>query len=210
MHCGKKTDNIPGYSSSGQEETMDKKLFDKLLSAKNADEIKVLFIEYRIPQKDRKKYPDLHSNCTISQEEIKALKSKGIITGENSISPDVSANTELSSLEKLLYAVIWKNGELSKIQHIISGICGIQSGGLVFNQFGKHLNNRNEPMIDQHVLRSFIYYRTGKKIKDIKDSHIVEYSVEYRDWINSHEVLKNNMDLVDELLFSIGKMLKKE
>jgi hypothetical protein len=200
--------NIPVYNSSGQEETMDKKIFDKLLAAKNSDEISVLFTEYRIPKKDKNKYPDLH--FTISQTEIGTLKSKGIITGKNTLAPDVSANTELSSLEKLLYAVIWKNGDLAKIQHIISGICGDPSGGLVFNQFGKHLNNRNEPIIDQHVLRAFIYHQTGEKIKDIKDKHILKYSTEYRNWINSNEVLRNNMDMVDGLLFSIGKKLKKE
>jgi hypothetical protein len=52
----------------------------------------------------------------------------------------------------------WKNNDLKKLKHIIEGIKDeneYKKTGIVFYQFGKHLRNIGEPIIDQHVLRAF-------------------------------------------------------
>ena len=80
---------------------------------------------------------------------------------------------------KLLYSIIWKNGDLLKVKHIIQGILESEienvdnndkefvekQDSLVFYQFGKYLTKKNnEPIIDQHVVRAFAVSRNGRKI----------------------------------------------
>ena len=61
--------------------------------------------------------------------------------------------------EKLLYAALWKNGDLLKITHIIRGIQGddtAESSAMTFYYFGKFLANpAKSPIIDQHVIRAY-------------------------------------------------------
>jgi len=180
--------------------------FNDLIKSENKEALEKLFDKHNIKRKDKNTYPDLEIN--ISLEEIKILKEKSIITNENDLNTSLAKNTDLTPLEKLLYAVIWKNGDLIKIKHIISGIYGKSTTGKVFNQFGRHLRNKDEPIIDQHVLRAYIYYISDEIIKDINNKHFDQYANSYKEWINQNKVLKMNMNLTDELLFGVGRMLK--
>ena len=183
-----------------------KKFFYDLNSANKIDEISNLFKKYDIERKDKRLYPHIEFNITA--EEIDKLKRKEIITKENYFSLDINKNNDLTTLEKLLYSIIWKQGDLKKERHIISGIYGITTDRKVFNQFGKYLNNKDEPMIDQHVIRSFIFYKTGKIIKFINEKHYVLYSDQYIEWINDNELFRKNKTLIDELMFCFGKKIK--
>lgn len=180
--------------------------FNELNSSNNIDEISKLFKKYDIKRKDSQLYPNIEFNITVV--EIDELKRKGIITEENYFSLDINKNNDLTALEKLLYSIIWKQRDLKKERHIISGIYGINTDRKVFNQFGKHLNNKDEPIIDQHVIRSFILYKTGEIIKDIKDKHYDLYSDQYIKWLNDNNFFRNNKTLIDELMFCLGKKIK--
>ena len=83
----------------------------------------------------------------------------GSINDEN----DIVIRSDANPLEKLLYAIVWKNGDLLKLRHVIHGIVDSDVGrkgknGVVFYQFGKHLSKLGKPIIDQHVLRAFAVY----------------------------------------------------
>ena len=179
--------------------------FKKLCSMKDIAEIDSLYKEYHIPRKDKKAYPDIEFSITAN--EIDELKQKGFITEENIVSSDIS-NKELTAFEKLLYSVLWKNGDLKKEKHIICGIYGIDTGGIVFNQFGKYLENKDAPIIDQHVIRAFILYKKNCIIKNIKKEHYSEYFEPYVDWLNNNDLFKNNKNKIDDIMFCLGKKIK--
>jgi len=187
------------------QENVEKILNDLVLSKSNED-VKNIFIKYNISRKDKNKYPDINFN--ISAEEISKLIKDSKITSDYKINTLLSNNDDLTTLEKLFYSMLWKQGDLIKIHNIISGICGEKTNSIVFNQFGKHLANKNEPIIDQHVLRAYVFYKDKTIIKEIKEEHKKKYSEDYILWI------KNNfssieLNIIDELLFIIGKEIKK-
>jgi hypothetical protein len=66
---------------------------------------------------------------------------------------------DLPPLTKLLYAVLWKNGDLAKVKHVVKGILDKRDesdNSIIFYQFGRHLSEKkSEPIVDQHVLRAF-------------------------------------------------------
>lgn len=67
---------------------------------------------------DRKDYPELR--LFISTEEIKALKASGVLTQNGRLNADLSA-TNMSPLEKLLYVIAWKNGDLTRVTGLRQG-----------------------------------------------------------------------------------------
>jgi hypothetical protein len=180
--------------------------FVDLVSAKNENEIICLFKKYNLNRMEKNKYPDL--GFSINSDEIQILKNNGIIDSENNLNVSLAKNEDLTTMEKLFYAIIWKNGDLVKVKHIISGICGEKSTGKVFNQFGRHLSDKNELIIDQHVLRAYICYKNKIIIKDIKDKHYDSYLSDYKKWIENNMLFKSNKSLIDEILFAIGKEMK--
>ena len=143
---------------------------------------------------DEKKYPNL--GYTISNDDIKELKKEGKLDNKGFFSENIS-ELKLTSLEKILYSIIWKNGDIRKEYHIVDGIDSIgnnqyednRSNGLVFYQFGRHLAEPKEPIIDQHVLRAFAIFRCEsdeiQKIREkgtTKKSDIGMINV-YKNWL---------------------------
>jgi len=183
-----------------------KQFFNELNSSKSVDEINNLFSKYKLKRKDKNHYPDIKFNISI--DEIEILKKDGIITKENLFNPNLSKNINLTALEKILYSIIWKQGDLKKEKHIISGICGINTEGRIFNQFGRYLSSKDDLIIDQHVLRSFIFYKTEKIIKKIENMCFKLNSDDYIDWIKKNDLFFNNKDLIDEIMFEFGKKIK--
>jgi hypothetical protein len=65
-------------------------------------------------------------------------------------------NFSKDPLTKLLAAVLWKNGDIHKVQHLIDGITGREGDrtpySLVFKQYGASLADHHQPIVDQHVL----------------------------------------------------------
>jgi hypothetical protein len=199
-----------------------KEIFEKINEAKTINDLKGIE-EYESLSKykmDYKNYPRIE--FAITEKEINSLFPRNNLD-ELTIIPE-------TPLEKLLYAVIWKNGDLKKIKHIVHGIKNNSTEdeeketGIVFNQFGKYLANRSsQPIIDQHVLRAFNYWthidnsEKAEKITTINKKHLNLIN-DYKNWIKG--LIANNdlnkMDnseslyLVDRILFALGKKIKNE
>lgn len=194
-------------------------VFDKIKNAKTLDEIQKIpkeFKELKDPKNkfDESKYPKI--NFTITKEEIASLK-------------EIDEKYVLQSNDpvlKLLYAMVWKQGDLKKINRIIEGIKNEESNignSVVFYQFGKYLANPSaEPIIDQHVIRAFSVYETDKsdektinklrkkKTLTSKDSTSIS---NYKEWLEKHirkdpKEQKECLYYIDKILFSTGKAIK--
>lgn len=170
-------------------------------------------------------YPKI--DFSISKKEIEGLKSANILEEDHYFSKDISSRIK-DPLTKLLFATVWKNGDLQKIKHIIQGIVdqgsekSEQESALVFYQFGKHLTKQpGEPIVDQHVIRAFAVYNCKEgqdptsilKISTLNKNHI-EHIVEYKKWLISDKIqgeLKSDPDYcyeIDKVLFTLGKAIK--
>jgi hypothetical protein len=198
-----------------------KSIFKELENAKTVEkleEIKTKF-EANIADKfktDGKKYPRI--NFQILPKEISILNE----INENAVLEQSQMTTPL---EKLMYAVLWKQGDLPKLKHIIDGINFSETDnsnepeiGLVFHQFGRFLADKKEPIIDQHVLRAFGIFNTEDKAKqdEFKKLELIEKKKHsdlisaYKEWLNKHE-FRNDPDkmfLIDRLLMSVGRAIK--
>jgi hypothetical protein len=173
---------------------------------------------------DRSKYPELQLELTA--KDISSLMADKLDEGLR-LHPDLSARLE-TPLEKLLYALAWKNGDLQKVAHIIKGAADVRSTALtngpgqVFRQFGRHLADRSESIVDQHVLRAFeLYEQTTtpnaakvkairKKINWDKDVACIE---RYKLWLNEHFRERQDSEPgfvvnIDMVLFALGRAIK--
>jgi hypothetical protein len=193
--------------------------FKRLEAAKSIEEIDRIVVDLRINKKyhfDVKKYPSLEFK--ITNEEINELKEKGIITQDHSLS-NISETED--PFIRLLYAVLWKNGDLLKIKHVINGILSedkdVNENALVFFQLGKYLADDSEPIIDQHIVRAFGVYKatTIKEKKEflnmsqVSNKHI-KLIIEYKEWLKSltGKLNENAYFHVDKVLFAVGKSIK--
>ncbi len=195
-------------------------VFKKIEEANNVEDVRSILLDFEKYKMSDVAYPQIEFK--IEKEEIDALKKNGIITDENQLAP----NFEGDALSKLLYAVLWKNGDLIKIKHIINGIVSEENedykeSGIVFYQFGKYLTKKGNPIIDQHTLRAFGIYKADgnpveierlRKLSIItkKENSIIEG---YKRWLKTDlkETLRIDKDYsyyVDKVLFAVGKSLK--
>jgi len=142
--------------------------FTEILMADNVSALKKILTTQPTLNKwqmDRSKYPELQFKLTA--EDIRSLKADKV-DEDLRLHADLSANLK-TPLEKLLYALAWKNGDLQKVGHIIKGAIDVgatsltNGPGQVFRQFGRHLADAAESIVDQHVLRAFELYELYKK-----------------------------------------------
>jgi hypothetical protein len=176
---------------------------------------------------DNDTYPKI--DFSISENEIQDLKDNGYLNNDLTFSNSISTKIT-DPLTKLLYSIVWKNGDLKKEKHIIQGILDVNEddkekhSSLVFYQFGKYLTkNSFQPIIDQHVIRAFrIYKETNldkidsiRKVKVLKKEH-KEYINDYKSWLVMDELkpeLKrqhNYTDYIDKILFAAGKSVRAD
>lgn len=174
-------------------------------------------------------YPRIH--FSISAEEIEQLVAARILVEDEDKSPGLNQglSTKLTDpLAKLLYAALWKNGDLKKIKHIAKGIRenqsakGLPDEALVFYQFGRYLTKTpGQPIIDQHVIRAFGVSRSEgdleieqhRRLNALNKSH-QGLIVAYLDWISSDALqpelrgLEDYVYGVDQVLFALGRAIK--
>ena len=173
---------------------------------------------------DRSKYPELQLELTA--KDISSLLADKV-DEDLRLHADLSARLE-TPLEKLLYALAWKNGDLQKVAHIIKGAADVRptsltnGPGQVFRQFGRHLADRSESIVDQHVLRAFELYEQmntsnpvkveaiRKKINWDKDVACIE---RYKLWLNEHFNERQISEpeyvvTIDMVLFALGRAVK--
>jgi len=143
---------------------MEKRVKNTFTKIKEAKSIECLTnIEESFDNKfriDQDKFPQLA--LSITREDIQSLiKNKIIDKDDFSFIKHEDIMLKLTTpLEKLFYAMAWKQNNLSKLKHIIKGFDDAIKGNsfdetrnsFVFYQFGRHLTNiKEEPIIDQHI-----------------------------------------------------------
>ena len=203
-------------------------IFKLIKESKTISELDNIADKLKIPEKNRmriEKYPKIEFE--IKTNEIQSLIDKGIIDDDLNFEPNIT-NKITDPLTKLLYATSWKNGDLTKIKHIIKGILeskkdnNNQDDALVFYQFGKYLTKTpGQPIIDQHVIRAFAIYlsenheNVGKlrKMGTLDKKHKLLIA-EYKKWLSSDNLtkeLRSQTDYsyyIDKLLYATGKTIK--
>lgn len=204
-------------------------VFKLIKDAKSREDIEKILDKMKVPNKNRMKsedYPQI--KFSIAKSEIDLLVNEGKIEPET-----LTLNNDLSSklddpLSKLLYSIVWKNGDFKKIKHIVKGVKEVgennenQNDALVFYQFGKYLTkNPGEPIIDQHVIRAFAVYKSKddseleslKKLDVLKKKH-KQLINDYINWLKGDELsveIKAIPDYaygIDKILFATGKSIK--
>lgn len=199
-------------------------VFNTLLNSKSVEDVDKIPDQAGIPEKyfmNLSKYPP--GTFGIQKKDIIELKRKGFIDDNNQLN-DLSQSDVFA---KLLYSLIWKNGDLQKISHIIEGIMGddkdVKEKGIVFYQFGRHLaNSCEEPIVDQHVIRAFGIYKAKANKTEInrllklsiitmKENDLID---QYKHFLKEelNPDLRKNINYVyhvDRVLFATGKMLKQ-
>lgn len=206
-------------------------VFADILRAHSVDELSAIVSErpeLHVNRLDRQDYPELR--LSISSDEIATLMAEGLLTDGGEFHPRIS-DRALSPLEKLLYSIVWKNGDLSKVTHIVEGVRGVHAEtvrkngpGQVFHQFGRHLADKREPIIDQHVLRGFLFWRADrnneKKMNAIRRIALLNNQAsginDYKGWLKTERFdpqLKESADYlmhIDSTLFALGKTIKQD
>lgn len=196
------------------------KVFKAIEDAKRVEDLQEIRPEFlRKYFLSTSKYPDIP--FTLSKKEINDLG--GL---EFTLSQKILEN-ELSSLERLLLSMLWKNGDFGKEKHILEGILEAtdfrkKETGLVFYQFGRRLENpKKEPIIDQHILRAFRFQFNPSKMEVdqiIKKEELTKKDVEdilaYKIWVNEQadKINEENHIIlfeIDKILFAIGRFLKR-
>lgn len=184
------------------------------------------------------KFPRIQFSLSI--EEVEEMQRGGILDHEFRLTKEIfhqitksqngsSNGIKHSPLEKLLYSVLWKQGDLGKERHIIEGICKkeITDEGIVFNYFGKHLNNKIEPIIDQHVIRAFRMKSIKPSDTSVRKIRMKDFSISKKGVKAKHELINDYLDWhkklrdtypekiradftyhLDLLLFGLGKYIK--
>lgn len=137
--------------------TIKQKVIESCNDLENLMKVKLDFIDEKHLFKV-KKYPQI--GFKISKREAEEINAKSI-----SLLDEVQKEDH-SPLEKLMLAILWKNGDLEKEKHIIESILEStgfkdKTSGHIFYQFGKHLSDpENQSIIDQHILRAFLFGNT--------------------------------------------------
>ena len=194
-------------------------IFAKVKNAKSIEDIKN--IRKIDSEFDFKKYPPI--KYTISKEDINKLIDMGIICRHSGelITKDGKLSEKINDpLTKLLYAMVWKQGDLIKFKHIINGIRFTeeditQENAEIFFQFGKSLANpQKEPIVDKNILGAYkAFYEASKNTNKPLSKKKIEIISSYKDWLkdNLTQELKQDSDhlyYIDKLLFVIGKEIK--
>lgn len=197
-------------------------IFDEIESATSVADLKKLIKSLNFEeelQSIENRYPKF--SFKISGSDVKYLIEKRYLNQDHTINPD--AVTAEIPLTKLLFSIVWKNGDLHKIQHIVDGITGENNSkskhNLIFRQFGKYLSSDNEPIIDQHVLRAYACYSNSDKAdyyraKTVFRNTDEELAKGYTLWFKSQlSRIPDNQrtefaGLIDRIVFNVGKKLR--
>lgn len=160
----------------------------------------------------------------LSKEDVQGMQNGGILTDEGVFAPDWLDHVH-DPVARLLYAMAWKNGDLPKIKHIVQGVLAddgeVPSQAFVFHQFGRHLADKAQPIVDQHVLRAFGIHQSSdeKTWKALRKMDFITKGTaglinDYRQWLQS-DALQASLRAapgyawhVDQVLFALGKTVK--
>jgi hypothetical protein len=168
------------------------------------------------------KYPSF--DFSLTKSDIDQLKKSEVITADHKLNPK---NFSKDPLTKLLAAVLWKNGDIHKVQHLIDGITGREGDrtpySLVFKQYGASLADHQQPIVDQHVLRAYELYKLQEfseaavaklRKKELYKSADKKVLDSYRTWFQDRikqippQEQPEFREKLDKILFLLGKEVK--
>jgi hypothetical protein len=99
------------------------KVFDVINNANKIEDISQLLITESELSKNKiniSKYPKIEFD--LSQSDVNSLKNLNYLSLDNKLKISKEELNKQSILTKLLYSIIWKNGDLGKEKHIIDGL----------------------------------------------------------------------------------------
>ena len=174
------------------------------------------------------KFPRMRLRLTC--EEMDELQRIGALSNELQLksalaSGKLANGQQLSALEKLLYAVLWKNGDLGKERHIVAGVYGKehqQKTGTVFYEFGAYLQGKNSFIMDQHTLRCFaVASSDGEQLEQARQLELIDRTQpQHTKWmgmyVDFYERIEQQRKIaakdflyeIDRLFFGAGKLIK--
>jgi hypothetical protein len=210
-------------------------LLSKLKEQKSADDIRhqVLSQSEYEGLKDfmpgSLKYPRLRFK--LSSDESRFLKDQAIdnhslLLDACLASGRIKSGVELTPLEKLLYAFLWKQGELGNFHLFLKGFTNSPirtQDRIVLFEFAKYLTGQNDYILDQHTLRCFAVASSedqasieeALRIEKITEKNLGPCIKIYKDFYE-HLKLRSGENQerddffyeVDRVLFAAGKCLK--
>ena len=169
-------------------------IFARIENSETEEELKRIAAEYDLNLIENK-YPRL--GMKISAEEILELKESKVLTVD--VDNNLTINQErLNPITKLLYALVWKQGDLQKLKQIIQGIEEVEKpdeekkDALVFYCYGNHLGNPKKfPIIDQHVVREFnLFFKDSSNSNSVRNSDKV-YQIDRQNYLHWYGKFEN-------------------
>lgn len=180
---------------------------------------------------DERRYPVLPEvNKNVLSDMRKYIDSKGCLKS------NACEAIKNSPVALLLYFIAWKNGDLCKFGPLMEGIESneeqiptVKNNSYVFYQFGRHIADRTQPIVDQHTVRCMLYYQylnnevslnkryTKDPSKIFKFEKPSKSDLEtYTTWVSS--VFGNKLkesgkqesvqSIFDKIAFTLGKSIK--
>lgn len=194
-------------------------LLHRLALSSNADELRSVANELSLAEylnAKQQKYPNLNLvfGNNMSELEEKFDFKLGQLR-----------SSSLTQLEKLFYAVSWKQGDIRKLKHVYEGLKASSdeppAKGLIFWYFGKHLADPiNNPIVDRNVILTFTMYNDPVNLERIlKVSTLSAKELPFvRDFIDWYRTkikigLRTNKEcrqLLDDVLFAVGQRRRKQ
>jgi len=180
---------------------------------------------------DTRKYPRLRFKLSLS--DFNSLQEQAFDPSSMQLDPCLASGktktgVPLTPLEKLLYAFLWKQSELSNFSLFLKGLTNRPLGSrdrVVLFEFAKYLTGENNYILDQHTLRCFAVASASDqesiekafRIEAITHHTLASCICDYRkffDDLKSHPG-QDGRDgdffyEVDRVLFAAGKLCKEK
>ena len=188
-------------------------------------------------------YPDFPAVTENTVTEMRKF-----LTDDGHLVETLNDELEKCPLALLLYSILWKNGDRNKFGPIMHGLDNRKldkekhkedfeklanvrtNGSYVFYQFGKHIRDRREPIVDQHTIRAHELLRIlnpdgperispdlvekhRDKLKSLTKINQTQYC-DYLSWVDM--AIPNSGDeprpvallsLLDKVMFTLGKSI---
>lgn len=159
--------------------------------------------------KSRNKYPDLPV-FEIKESDLEQIEEL------NNFPIPLASGRRWTPLEKLFYALLWKDAKLKSIKLLVKGVHAALNGNreppssFVYYYLGRHLTDRlKEPLVDQHTMRACrLIWGTGNSGKfTVSDAE--RYRCEFLQICKSEGLATyDKIRLVDSLFHALGKYAK--
>jgi hypothetical protein len=148
---------------------------------------------------DEHLYPRLPETVLFDPKAMANLINGKFLTDDTKVLDKYLTNNPIA---QLLYMLVWKQGGLDRFAPIklgledkdLQNLNDVENNSYVFFQFGKHIANCNEPIIDQHAGRAlkFLNFRNSMDFKNATswnpDSDKKIKNID--NWINLFEIRK--------------------